>query len=515
LSFQDQTSVTINGQEWVIGEKEGGSGQVTMNGARSSLTFQGELKIGAEGSATLSLRTGANAKFNSITIGEARKSNGLLLVDGRNSKLEVVREFTSGSAGSATLLVTNNATLWIDADTSLASELGSLSVATVTSNSVLQVLGDLSVGEKGIAGLTLESGSQCLALGSSATLGEEPGSGGTMTIGSQSTNDSPAAVRLAGELKVGERGNGLLILTNGGVLFPATNQNAVVTLAAERGSVGRTVISGNTSVLAASVLNIGGTADEGGGDGSLTLTNGGRGQIAQQVNFWPSGSLDVNSGTLTVGLTNSAPPTGTVLINTGGTMRACGAITGQLLNSGGQLQASCTSESLRVTGDFEQMNPGTLSIVLDSSSLTALPPLVINGKASLGGTLSLVFTNGFAPGVGTSLCLIQFGTLAGHFDQVNVAGLAPGFQYALQDSGLGTYCLVALNQGVPTSPPALSVVRTGNQLQISWPTAGQGFMLQSSTNLGAIWADLNGASNPLVISPQDHARFFRLHRAGN
>jgi hypothetical protein len=45
---------------------------------------------------------------------------------------------------------------------------------------------------------------------------------------------------------------------------------------------------------------------------------------------------------------------------------------------------------------------------------------------------------------------MQAGVFAGSFQTTTIAGLAPGFTYTLSATG-GTFNLVALNDGVPTT----------------------------------------------------------------
>ena len=79
--------------------------------------------------------------------------------------------------------------------------------------------------------------------------------------------------------------------------------------------------------------------------------------------------------------------------------------------------------------------------------------MVVNGNVQLGGTLTLNFGNGYAPKQGDTFAFVQASTSTGSFANVEVNGLADGFQFEVQSSGGGTQ-LVAQNDGVATTQPA-------------------------------------------------------------
>jgi hypothetical protein len=139
----------------------------------------------------------------------------------------------------------------------------------------------------------------------------------------------------------------------------------------------------------------------------------------------------------------------------------------------------------------------------------------VTGNISLAGTLTLNCINGFAPKTGQTFALIQYGgTLTSNFDQSQLNGLAPGFQYQLQQA-TGGLNLVAQNDGVATSPPLLSLTPSGSELLISWPDTAPGYSLQSSTNLNATnWTTVTTTSNQFTTPAAGAMQFFRLAKPG-
>ncbi len=118
-----------------------------------------------------------------------------------------------------------------------------------------------------------------------------------------------------------------------------------------------------------------------------------------------------------------------------------------------------------VTPSLPIIQPGTLTfsntvtlsptavITLDVIGKTAnlYDHIIVSGTAQLGGQLVLNFGDGFAPKQGESYNVMQAGAFASAFQTTTIAGLAPGFTYTLSATG-GAFNLVALNDGVPTTP---------------------------------------------------------------
>lgn len=91
---------------------------------------------------------------------------------------------------------------------------------------------------------------------------------------------------------------------------------------------------------------------------------------------------------------------------------------------------------------------GTLRIEIGGSPENS-PAMRVTGPVTLGGKLVLQFTNGFAPAEGQKFSLFDFqSTVTGQFAQIEITGLAPGFEYELTPDASGLYTFTALSDGV-------------------------------------------------------------------
>ena len=82
-------------------------------------------------------------------------------------------------------------------------------------------------------------------------------------------------------------------------------------------------------------------------------------------------------------------------------------------------------------------------------------------------------------------------------------------------AGLGEIKLLGTRVIVPQpAQPTLALSRNGSTLTISWPSAANGFVLESSDQLpGTAWAEVTGvANNQATITPAAGNRFFRLRK---
>jgi len=85
-----------------------------------------------------------------------------------------------------------------------------------------------------------------------------------------------------------------------------------------------------------------------------------------------------------------------------------------------------------VSGDFNQGENGTLSIELAGTTVGEQYDLLsIGGTADLQGTLSLVLLDGFQPSVGDSFDILEFGSLSGGFERIDLPALAGGLSWDL------------------------------------------------------------------------------------
>lgn len=104
--------------------------------------------------------------------------------------------------------------------------------------------------------------------------------------------------------------------------------------------------------------------------------------------------------------------------------------------------------SLKINGNLS-LSAGAV-ITIDITSATDFDTLIVTGGSALNGTLVLNFSNGYAPKQGDSFRFLSSPNTGGAFANVEIAGLAPGFQYAVTTSA-GNTQLVANSNGVATT----------------------------------------------------------------
>jgi hypothetical protein len=169
--------------------------------------------------------------------------------------------------------------------------------------------------------------------------------------------------------------------------------------------------------------------------------------------------------------------------------------------------------TMMMFGDYNQDAGSTLVVQVNGPvPLVDYGVLEVHGNMKIAGKLVFNFAGGFAPRQGQAFKVLSAtNTVAGKFDAVEVAGLAPGFQYEIRNADPRSLSLVALNDGIPASAPELSILRTGNQAEISWPAFVQGFKLQGSPNLlPGSWTDRSTSNNKFSIPLGQRSETFRL-----
>jgi hypothetical protein len=110
-----------------------------------------------------------------------------------------------------------------------------------------------------------------------------------------------------------------------------------------------------------------------------------------------------------------------VVIESNGVLGGNGSIIGNVSNSG-ILAPGASPGSLNIDGDYSQTAAGRLSIELVGA--TSFDRLPVTDHASFDGTLAVSLINGFTPSAGQTFDIIDFGTLSGTFDTVQLPTLA-------------------------------------------------------------------------------------------
>ena len=512
LLVQSQAVLSVGG-DLVVGDEAGSKGQASFAGPGTNVRVNGKLVTGASSSGSTLLELGASVQADSVVLGDKVTGTGTVSLSGGDALLATRTDLTVGSHGLGNLNVTGPATVQVGKDATVAEQLDTKCSVKLDAGGMWIVEGDLTLAGKGLATVSVNTGSQLFALGST-TLAEEAGSGATLTLNDRGTNGLPATLKYAGTLSIGEQGNGSMVLTNNAVTLVATNGTGLVEVAPHPTAVGTLSVHGTNSFFQAATLTIGVGGTESGGKGTVSLLEGGELSAWNEVEIGPAGLLDVRNGAATVGATNPVAVLGSVQINPDGRLSGCGRVRGLVFNAGGEVAPGCSPGTLVLEGDYAQNGAGALTIrvAAGAGGAPTNDVLQVTGNVTLAGKLTIDFIGGFAPQQGQTFSFIQpAGTISGTFDQVVINGLAPGFQYQLAQSSTRGLSFVATSNGVSASPSSLSITSNANQLQVSWPATATGYLLQSSTNLDSTnWTTLDVPTHLLNLFPTNTAEFFRL-----
>jgi hypothetical protein len=114
---------------------------------------------------------------------------------------------------------------------------------------------------------------------------------------------------------------------------------------------------------------------------------------------------------------------------TGGQLTGRGTIAAPVLNLAAIVAPGDTLGTLTIQNSYTQHAAGTLNIVLGGVAANEFDVLNIIGAASLAGILNVSLTGGYAPIAGASFDILNWSTLTGVFDTVNLPTLGAGLAW--------------------------------------------------------------------------------------
>lgn len=480
--------------------------EILVQGANSQLNVSMGLTVGNFYDTSVEVSQGGTVSASALTMGEESGTYSQALVHDSGSSL-TLQTATIGAYGNGTVLVTNNAIMASDAvQVGPTPGTGTLEATT---GAVITVHSNVYVG-KGSA--VLLSGATLNLLGNDAVLGIGQG-GGSADALMQAAGAGTQVNNINGSVRVGENNSGTLQIS-GGASVTAQSVYVGGTSLPYFAPGFLTVSNTGSSLQVLEILGIGGILTEG-ETGQLAVTNGGFVQVGRMLSIFATGDLRIFGGSVNVGAATN-PPANTLFVNTGGWLASAGGIAGNVVaGPGGSVSIGFFDGTANIAGNYTQEAGAQLSLNIDGTNASSGYDLLsITGNVSLAGTLTLNFTNGFAPTAGQVYNLINYtGSLSGNFSTVVINGLAPGFQYSLQPQN-GALQLVALNTAVAVSSPALSVTPIGNQLNVSWFTNASGYTLQATASLNPTnWVNVATSGNQYSVPTTNPAEFFRLYKS--
>lgn len=493
-----------------LGDNPAAPASVSVHDPGSSwITENAGLAVGAAGVGTLTVSNagfvqvqGSPGMADTLVVGFGTGDGGTVNIQDSGSLLD---------AGTGTVAVGDTSPGQINIMTHAVLDAGAMTIGT---NAVTGIVKEFTSGALNLSGdLSIDNGQLQLFSGAQASMtksghlsvGDLNGETGSLTVNGVGTRFNNA-----GQMIVGTAGSGLLVVTNGGELD--VDFAGVGSLP----GTGTVTVTGTGSVLRVTTFLAAGGTGALKSPGLIVVTNNGLAQVDHQLKVTALGTVNVMGGSINVGSSNAVPP-GILRVSAGGDFQNAGTVNGKILvGLGGSFSAGHADGTSLINGDFELDSGGALSMNLSgTNSSTGYDVLQASGNVSLAGSLVLNFVDGFSPRAGQSFTFLKFGSLNGSFSQVQVGGLASGFQYQIQTNN-NALVLVASNDGVATSPPLLSLTTSGGNVSISWPATAAGFTLQSSTNLGSTnWTSISTTTNLFITPASGNARFFRLFKPGS
>lgn len=296
---------------------------ITINGTDSSWTNSGELRVGQSGNATISIEAGGALSNTHGYLGLNPNASGTVTVTGTDSTWTNTGNFQVGSSGDGTLLVEAGGKVSNTGVAYIGTGSTSTGIATINGTNSSWTNGStLYVGYSGDGTLLVEDG---------ATVSNHHGYLGfntTTAIGSVTVTGPGSSWTSTGEFRVGNVGNGTLIIENGGSVSSNSNSNESF-IATSLGRTGVVTITGANSAWTTNDKTLyagySGTATINIEDGG-SLSNGfsylgwNNGSTANATVTGTDASLNpstwTSSDTLRVGNSGNA----TLLINAGGSV---------------------------------------------------------------------------------------------------------------------------------------------------------------------------------------------------
>jgi len=507
LTVEDGAMFTTSGR-LEIGPTWGNAGEVTVQGAGSSLQALGSENTTFGGTATLQVLDGARVTLGStiVTLGSPSQeaSVGTVSLAGAGTRMELARQLiigggVQGGRGSVTLengALLSVPELWIQPrpggpgyEASVLRLRGGTTAASrpvLEIGHLLQLGGQLDIDGGVLRALEdrdrLLSGAQTLQVGphglyidsNGRSIGlERPIAGaggftkqgaGTLTLVSSrstyagTTRVEEGTLRLAGLLAPGAdrlpAGTALTVGNAADIGSAVFDLNGIDQRLGALFSAGQLMFRAVTNSSATPAwLTLDQDVDStfaGQVTGALSLRKLGTGTLVLAGSNSYSGRTFVDAGVLQL----DGSIVGDVDVAAGATLRGRGSIGGQLtVQAGGHFRPG-NSPGPFMAGALV-LAPGA---ALELEFGTVSDALTIAGDAWLDGSLTLRLLDGRLPAAGEVLTLLSVGgQLQGAFAEVLFPDLAPGFDYRLEFSD-GAYALIALNDALPVPEPGSALL---------------------------------------------------------
>ncbi|MGY8676972.1 autotransporter domain-containing protein [Bradyrhizobium sp. UFLA05-153] len=441
-----------------LGYATNGTGTVTVTGAGSTWSNNGNLSIGRFGSGTLQVLSGGSVSAVNAYLGELGiSSNGSLTVSGAGSLFTTGGALYVGNAGTGTLTIANGGQVTSTGGAALGS--AGVGTATVDGNgSSWNVNANFVVGQYAQGSLSITNGATVTASGTTY-LGFQTNGFGSISVDGAGSSFTTGALNVGFNGGVGPNFQNLLIIANGGsvtatsVSVGSSNTTGVIFIG---GGGGQTAVAPgtlNTSLIQFGAWN--GTIDfnhtssnyvfapQFAGSGYIVQDAGVTQLTADSSGF--TGSAFVNGGTLVV---NGA--LGGAMVVTGGTLSGTGTVGDTTVYSGTLAPGNSGSSSgtLTVQGNLTLLAAATYLVQVSPTSANSTN---VTGTADLGGaTVNAVFAAGSY--VTKQYTIVHAaGGVSGTFASLVNTNLPTGFTSSLSQDTNNAYLNLTLNFALPSS----------------------------------------------------------------
>ena len=274
---------------------------ITVTDPGSVWLVTGMYTLGERGSATLTVEEGGTVRIGRLVIGHLREgppnASGAIIVDGPGSLLDIRHNgepdgLVIGQEASGSVTVLGGGRLNARGLVRIAQSEQSQGTLTVSgAGSRADLAQGLIIGDQGNGRLTVEGGAT-LAIGWDVSVSSGPFSQGTLTV----TGPGSAFFTTAdGYMNVGPDGTGTMNITSGGMVVSSSGF-----VANHAGSRGQVLVDGPGSMWDVwHYLWVGGDGGGPGGQGSLTVSNGGVVRVTNATTtVWPGSTVNINGGSL-------------------------------------------------------------------------------------------------------------------------------------------------------------------------------------------------------------------------
>jgi T5SS/PEP-CTERM-associated repeat protein len=392
LGIYDGGVFTTGGDTLEIAAQAESTGELQVENADTTFTFSGDVTDGDEGDGTIDIEDGATVTIGGkLFVGTGEDSVSKLDIEGEGSSLTVKGDLILGQDGEADVTIGDGGDLTVDGNVNAGN-------STVDIEGDPTINGDLNLGIGTPGGLTGGAGLQTTGvamwtLGGGTTLtvtgtvdmGVAAGDMGTLTVTGANTQ---FIVRT--DLIIGDAGTGTLNVQNGA----AATITGAITIGAQATGIGTLTINGNGSTVTAGAQDV--TIGDA-GTGTLNVQMGGL-LDADSVGI-TLGSQNGAAGTLTVANMDSEVDAGTLTvgddgmgdatISTGGALSVDGDATlGAQSNGNGQVAVSDAQSSFDVGGGLTLGDAGSGQL-LDDGDTSVSGALTLGAQAGSSGQVTV------------------------------------------------------------------------------------------------------------------------------